>query len=332
VHRNQILIIQTAFIGDVILATAFVEKVAETYPDSEIDFVLRKGNEVILQNNPHIRNTFVWDKKNKITSLVELIKKIRKNHYQFVFNIQRFLSTGLITSFAKAEIKVGFDKNPLSFLYSEKIKHCIPDFDGSKALHEVERNLKLLKAVTPINPAVPKPNLYLKTQTAPQKIDPYVVLAPNSVWFTKKWPAHKWSELLGLLLETNLDVHFIGAPDEFEYCQKIIGTAASEKVKNNCGKLSLLESAELMSNAKRVIVNDSGPLHLASAVNAKTTALFCSTIPEFGYGPLSDQSIVLESPKKLACRPCGLHGKSQCPLKHFECAEGISAKKVFETV
>ena len=115
-----------------------------------------------------------------------------------------------------------------------------------------------------------------------------------------------------------------------ELCEKIRNN--SPHVENLCGKLNLLDSAALMINAKRVIVNDSAPLHLASANNAKVTALFCSTIKEFGYYPLSSDSIVLEVEEKLSCRPCGLHGKKACPLVHFKCGYDVSVDRVIKSI
>jgi heptosyltransferase-2 len=88
------------------------------------------------------------------------------------------------------------------------------------------------------------------------------------------------------------------------------------------GDLTLLQSAALMSKAEMNYTNDSGPLHLSSAMNAPTTAVFCSTIPEFGFGPLSDVSKIVETTIDLPCRPCGLHGHKKCPQSHFKC--GIS--------
>jgi heptosyltransferase-2 len=101
---------------------------------------------------------------------------------------------------------------------------------------------------------------------------------------------------------------------------------------NLCGQLNLLESAALMEGAERVFVNDSGPLHLASAMNAKTTAFFCATIPQFGYGPLATGAVVLESPEKLDCRPCGLHGHTSCPRGHFKCAKNVTVEMALTTI
>ena len=94
----------------------------------------------------------------------------------------------------------------------------------------------------------------------------------------------------------------------------------------------LLESAALMAQAAWVLTNDSGPLHLASAVNAPTVAVYCSTVPAFGFGPLSDRSRVVESAESLPCRPCGVHGKTSCPLGHFACGESITVEQVLSAL
>ena len=95
---NKILIIQTAFIGDVILATSLIEEVAKKFPNSSIDFLLRNGNQSILKENPHINKTIIWNKKeNKNLNLFKIILKIRKEKYDTVINIQRFFNSGLMS-------------------------------------------------------------------------------------------------------------------------------------------------------------------------------------------------------------------------------------------
>jgi heptosyltransferase-2 len=79
-------------------------------------------------------------------------------------------------------------------------------------------------------------------------------------------------------------------------------------------------------------VNDSAPMHFASAVNAPVTAIYCSTIPAFGYGPLSDNSNIVETHEQLSCRPCGLHGYKACPQGHFKCAFGITNEQLLSAL
>jgi heptosyltransferase-2 len=317
---TKILIIQTAFIGDVVLATSIVEKLKQHYPESRIDFLLRKGNESLLLNHPHINQIIVFDKKkNKYGNLFKLIKKIRAEKYDDVINVQRFFTTGLIIAFSGAKYTIGFDKNPLSFLFSEKIKHEIAVGSGK---HEVERNLKLIESIT--GPGFVKPRLYpseadfnkLKTTS------PYVCIAPASVWFTKQWPSHKWLELINALPD-DLNIFLLGSKADYDLCDNIKSGIENResKIHNLAGQLSFLESAALMKNAKMNFVNDSAPLHFASAMNAPVTAVYCSTIPAFGFGPLSDTSFIAEIDYKLYCRPCGLHGYKACPEGHFKCSE-----------
>ena len=106
--------------------------------------------------------------------------------------------------------------------------------------------------------------------------------------------------------------------------ERIKVNSGNDQVENLAGKLTLTESAELIKNARMNYVNDSAPLHMASAMNAPVTAYFCSTVPEFGFGPLSEHSVIVETNEKLSCRPCGLHGHKQCPQGHFNCGNQIS--------
>ena len=87
-----------------------------------------------------------------------------------------------------------------------------------------------------------------------------------------------------------------------------------------------------MQNAKMNYVNDSAPMHLASAMNAPVTAIFCSTVTWFGYTPLSDKSFVVEKDEALYCRPCTTHGRRVCPEKHFKCALDIKTEQLLATI
>lgn len=328
---NKILVIQTAFIGDVVLATSFIELLKRYDPNSEIHFLLRSGTESILRDNPHIKKIHVWEKrKNKHLNLIKLLFQIRSEKFNYVYNIQRFFSSGLLTAFSGAKIKIGFDKNPLSFLFSKRIAHKIPYELNGRFLHEVERNALLYNKNEII-----RPRLYFNAQEE-KKIDEltspikqFIVLAPKSVWFTKEWPKGKWIEL-SRILDKSFHLFFIGSKDDSTFIEEIIKNL--KNATNLCGKLSLKESACLMIKASRVIANDSAPLHLASSVNAKTTAIFLSTIPEFGYGPLSDDSKVVQLHPRLDCMPCGLHGKKKCPKGHFNCAIKLDVKEVLKTI
>jgi len=325
----KFLIIQTAFIGDVVLATVLADALKRKYPDAEIHFLLKKGNEALLENHPSVDRLFIWDKKNgKYRNLFRLIAELRKTRYTEIFNLQRFFSSGLITLLARAGRRSAFDKNPLSFLFSGKIAHRIPDMREGRPIHEAERNLLFLQAP---GSEPPRPTLYPSEQDR-QKVESiaetkaYFVIAPSSIWYTKQWPIEKWKELLMRLPLTHR-VFLVGSAEERGKASLL------EKIHpdtvNLCGELSMMQTVALMEKAEHVFTNDSAPLHFASAVNARHTAIFTSTVPEFGFGPLSEYGRIAQTNLDLKCRPCGLHGKRSCPRKHFKCATSISAVQVF---
>ena len=163
---NRILIIQTAFLGDVILATPVVSELKRVYPSAEIDFLVKKGTESLLANNPKINTVYTFDKsKGKLRGIRSFIRPFRKNEYDLTINLHRFGSSGLIAGLSGAKIRYGFKKNPFSFLYTKKFDHKIGD-----GTHEVSRNLSLISefgAVQILRPELsPSPEDF-------QRLEPY---------------------------------------------------------------------------------------------------------------------------------------------------------------
>ncbi len=322
----KFLIVQTAFIGDVVLATPLVEKLCRFFPAAQIDFLLRKGNENLLLGHPHLRQMLVWDKKqDKYRGLWRLMHRLRAEQYDVVINCQRFAASGLLTICSGAKETVGFAKNPFSRFFSRRLPHLFGTIE--QPIHEVERNLRLIEHLT--DTSLERPKLYptavdfakaaqLANRTA------YICLAPTSVWFTKQFPAHKWLELLRRL-PMDRQIFLLGGREDEAACEAIRAQAEQPNVVNLAGQLTFLESAALVQGAGMNYVNDSAPMHIASAMDAPVTAVFCSTVPGFGFTPLSARNWVVQTDTPLACRPCGLHGYAVCPLGHFACAETIDA-------
>jgi len=322
---NTYLIIQTAFIGDVILSTSLIEKIRMNDPEARIDFLLRKGNEGLLRNHPHINRLYVLNKKErKWRHVIGMIREIRKEKYDYMINLQRFLTTGIISFLTPAGMKAGFDKNPLSRFFDVRVKHSIGD-----GTHEIARNIKLVEHL--FGGTFVRPRLYPGEEDYKAVSEytggDYVCLAPASVWYTKQFPEERWLELIGRL-PSDRTVYLIGGPDDRELCDRIVLQSANDKVYNLAGQHGFLETAALMEQARMNYVNDSAPLHIASAMNAPVRAVFCSTVPSFGFYPVSDDSKVVEVEYELYCRPCGLHGFRQCPEGHFRCARDIDINKL----
>ena len=325
---KKILVIQTAFIGDVVLATAMLEALHQKAPETSISILVRKGNEALFHAHPFIDQVLVWDKKqHKYGNWLQLLITIRNSQFDVVINVQRYAATGLWTALSGAKMKIGFDKNPFAFLFTNKIVHQ----SVGNGLHETERNHALLLPMGNFSNA--KPALYPSLQD--QKVvegyqtAPYLCMAPASVWYTKQFPMHQWVKLLNSIPFEG-PIYLLGGPGDKSLNDQIMQAVKKENLVNMAGRLSFLASAALQKGAVLNYVNDSAPMHFASAVNAPVVAIYCSTVPDFGYGPLSDTSFIIETKQALSCRPCGLHGKKQCPLKHFNCAETITMEQIYQ--
>jgi ADP-heptose:LPS heptosyltransferase len=324
---NKILVIQTASIGDVILATAVIEKLHLFYTGAAIDLLVKKGNESLFTGHPFLNQVITWNKKErKLLNFEKILLDVRKNRYDAVINIQRFGLTGLLTAFSGSKKRIGFSKNPFSVFFSDSIRH---EIRGN--IHEVDRNQSLVSALTDNSPA--KPKLY-PTEKDFEKVSEFIqkvycTISPGSLWATKQYPEARWTEFVNKT-DPALKVILLGSKDDREMCERIIRNSDHENSLNLAGELTLLESAALMRDAVMNFTNDSAPMHLASAMNAPVTVIYCSTVPGFGFGPLSDNSGIVEIREKLYCRPCGLHGLKSCPEKHFRCAHDIATEQILK--
>jgi len=329
---QKICVIQTAFIGDVVLSTALLESLHAKYPTSQIDIVVRKGNEALFANHPFVNQVIIWNKQSqKYKNWFSVLKQLRAGKYDALVNVQRYAATGLWTALSNAKVKIGFDKNPFSFLFTHKVKHLAMQ----PGLHETQKNHDLILALD-AEIELNNPRLH-PTHTDFEKVkhlqsEPYICIAPASVWFTKQFPVAQWIHFLNQL-QLEGKVYIIGGPGDKALGDQIIaGINKESKVYQNvinvAGQFHFLSSAALQKGAVLNYVNDSAPMHFASAVNAPVVAIYCSTIPDFGYGPLSDQSFVVQTQEALPCKPCGIHGKKACPLQHFNCGFTIQMQQL----
>lgn len=330
-------IVQTAFPGDVVLALGLVETLHAAYPDAELHLLVRKGNEALVAGHPFLTKVWVWNKKQqKFSGLLKLALEWRQLGFHAVVNAQRFFTSGLFTALASPAISTGFDKNPLSALFTEAKPHTIIGWPrGAHAAdvpapHELERNHTLLEPVFKLWPPLTTtrvlPRLYPSHEDymaiGQYQSKPYHCIAPASVWFTKQYPASQWQRLINTA-DPALNIYLIGGPADVGFAQEIMAGCQHTGLVNLVGKLGFLESAALMGGAQMNYTCDSAPLHVAGAMGAPVTAIFCSTVPSFGFGPMAANGRVVEVQEPLACRPCGLHGKRACPEGHFKCAMAV---------
>lgn len=321
----KVLLIQTASLGDTILATAAAVSIKKTYPDAEVHFLCKDSTKHILEDHPWIDRVWVWDKsKFKYRNLHNLIKKLRNYRFDAAVNFQRHLTTAVLLAFIKANKKALFRSHFLSFFFRHKLRHVL------RSKHEVERNLELLRLIFPeVSYALPVISVKKPENFEPRV--PYITIFPGSLWKTKQTPLEKWIEFINIL-PSSIAVYILGSKSDRSLGDEIVAKATRENVFNLCGDFSLLEVAFLMKGALMNYTNDSAPAHIATATGAPVTTVFCSTIPDFGFYPLSPVSYVVEVDEDLACRPCGIHGRHRCPEKHFDCGKKIDVKKLLQNL
>lgn len=223
--------------------------------------------------------------------------------------------------------RVGFDTSPGRLLYTRRVRF-------RRERHHAERMLRLaLGDTAEIAPAALRPHVYPAASDRdavdqllapiPNDARPLVALAPGSVWATKRWPYYAE---LAKALRPRARAVIIGSTDDIPLAREI-GQATGGDAIDACGHLTLLGSAELIGRCKVLVTNDSAPLHLASAMNTATVAIFGPTVPAFGFGPLAEAAAIAEHPT-LECRPCHPHGPMVCPLGHWRCMRDLAVESV----
>ena len=329
---KKILVIQTAFLGDVILITPLIRAVRQLFPSAQIDALVLPQTSSILQNNPYLTEILHFDKrKDKWKSFFNTIKTIRKNKYDLAISPHSSTTTAYLMLLGGIKERLGFNRWHAAKYLTLKVPHL-------QGVHKIKKNLHLLSVFSDQefemdtelyteDQSVKKYQQELQKFTGNRK--PVIALAPGSVWYTKRWPEEKYIELTKLLRQSGYNLIFVGGPDEREICTKIINKAGIE-AKNYAGEASPLDSAALLKYCDMLICNDSGAMHIANAVKTDVIAFFGPTVRDIGYFPFRENDIVMEL--NMECRPCGSHGGNACPLEHHNCMKNISAQSVLKVI
>jgi lipopolysaccharide heptosyltransferase II len=318
------LVIQTAFLGDVVLTTPLLAALAQGH--GPVDVVTTPAAAPLLGTHPAVRQVIPYDKRGPdrgFTALVGLARRLAKTRYEAAYLPHRSLRSAALAFLARVPKRVGFaDGWPL--LYTETRRR-------PNTGHEIDR---LLALVGPTDGAA-APRLY--PQSHDQRVvdtclrdagiaGEFVTLAPGSIWGTKRWPYY---EELAVWLAARIAVVVVGGAEDAELCRRIAEAVrrSGGRALDSSGRLTLLQSAALIGRARLLVTNDSAPLHFASALGTQVVALFGPTVPEFGFGPIGDGDLTL-GVTNLACRPCSDHGPPTCPLGHHRCMRELHMETV----
>jgi heptosyltransferase-2 len=307
-----------------------IKAIKSIYPDVELDVMVIPQTAGVLENNPNINELIIFNKrKNKIISFIKTLLLLRRNKYSIAITPHSSITTAWLLKLANIKVRIGFDR----WSAAKYLTHKVPHLEN---MHKTEKNLELLKHISddvfPIQTEMfPTEQMYSKAKKIADDLQAStkktIAIAPGSVWFTKKWPTEYYKELLRNLVEMNYGIILIGSKDEEDICNEIMPTKNSI---NLAGKLSLLESAAIISICDLMICNDSGALHIANAMQTDVFAFFGPTVQSIGYYPFRKHDFVFEL--EMECRPCGSHGGNTCPLNHHSCMRDILPNIVIEKV
>ncbi len=323
---NNYLIIQTAFLGDVVLALSMAEYIKQKDENSKVVFLTTNAGKPIAEECEFIDVVLAYDKRGTekgLSGIFNLSKKLNKYNFEVVFTPHRSFRSTLLTKLIKTETNYGFDKNSMSGLFKNRVKYQTDK-------HEIIRNLSLVRA----NWKDDSEDLIRPRLNYRQVKSDSIVMAPGSVWFTKRWPEEKWAELILHPYLMDKKIILIGAKSDIKTSAKVLKLVDGRhpNIENRTSIDDIKKTILVISIGKLLISNDSAPQHIAGAVDTPVITIYGSTIPAFGFYPTGENDKTIEIQEKLECRPCTDHGKKKCPIKTFDCMVKIEIDSVIALI
>jgi len=312
---KTILFMTLSNLGDVVLTTPVFQKLCEAFPEAVIDVSVGPAGSWIFDGHKAVREICVYERHRSFPNRLRHLRKIRRKDYDLVVD----LKNTLIPFFAGSRFRMSF---PV----------WIKDMISRRSLHKKDEHLLKLKDLgidgrsenffIPITPENKRTIDGLMTDTGGRKT---VLMNPGSKSHLKRWDARKYAILSDRMMkELGCRIFIAGREDDDREIVDRVLSFVSGPVVDICGKLSASALAEFMRRSDIVITNDSAPLHIASAVDVPTIAIFGPS-DERKYGPLSRRSRVISPDVK--CRPCG---KALCSMGPEEgCISRINVEDVF---
>lgn len=323
----KILIVQTSFLGDVVLTTPVMVALKERYPEARFTWVTTPEAAALLKHDPWIDEVIPFDKNRSERSLGALMRKageLAQKRFDLAFALQRSWRTSLLMALSRMEERTGFEESGLSFLYRHRVKR------DRSADHEVLRNLSLIQESRefPLR-VIPKAfdgSSHSRAENESIAVDPTacIVLGVGSAWATKRWTVGGFIEVARGVVARGLTPVLLGSEADQSRAELVV----EEVPQARNVRLKLDDTVQFVSKCAGVVCHDSLLLHLSSAFKRPTVAIFCSTVPEFGFGPWQNPGAKVLQVDGLSCKPCGRHGHAACPTGTWACARELSSQRV----
>ena len=325
----KILLVQTSFLGDVILSTPVIAALKTRYPQAELWMMITPQAYELVRRDPLLAGVIPFHKRGAdsgMRGLWRMAKKIRAMNFDCVYALHRSLRTSLVLALAGVPRRIGFSNARGPRFYHER-------HERPRELHEVQRNLCILDGPQGVAGLPDDLRLFAPDEVRPEiraQLEGnhgWAALAPGSVWKTKRWFADGYREVAERLV-SKTPVVVLGGPGEEGPAERV---AAGLPVINLAGRTSLAEMLFIIKHARLLVCNDSMALHVASAFKIPTVTIFCATSPEFGFGPWKNIARVVEK-QDLLCKPCARHGGRRCPLGTEACMRELPASAVLDAI
>lgn len=331
---EKILVIQTAFLGDAILTLPMLEKLNEKFPDSVIDVLCTPSTKEIFEASPFVNEVLVMNKKGSHKSLFQLFRfasEIKSSSYTKIYSPHRSFRTAFIVMQSYVKDTYGFSNASLFHAYRNIVQY-------REECHEVQRNLDLIGYDYSSDSWRITPKLKISTESQ-RKVEQFllsnqlsgnlIAIAPGTIWATKKYPEQYFQEIIKHFATKSYKILIIGGKSDEQSSQRLAN--GNKNVVTPSGRFSIIETIELLKKVRILITNDSAPTHMGICANVPVLTIYCSTIPGFGFYPYNKKSSYI-SFNDLKCKPCGIHGYEECPIKSFDCGYKLSPNIIISKI
>jgi heptosyltransferase-2 len=322
-----LLIVQTSFLGDVVLTTPLLAVLRERLEPRRCAVLVRPEAVPLMAGHPDVDQVLVDDKHGGdagARGALRTARRLRAERFDLVVSPHRSLRTALVLAAAGIPRRVGFRESRGAFLYHERVARV-------QARHDVERNLALAEPFGgEVAPRAPR--LHVTEAAAaraasllPPGPGPLVGIAPGSVWPTKRWTAEGFAAVAAALANEGARCVLLGGPADAALATAIAAESGGRALVL-AGRTDLATLVAIVDRLALLVANDSAPMHIACARGVAVVAVFCATTTTLGYGPYGARATVVEA--DLACRPCGRHGGRRCPRGTEDCMRLVDAAAV----
>ena len=334
---QRILLMRLSSLGDVLLVSPILRLLRNACPKAQIDILTKAQYTDVFRAHPEVSRLLTIPSSGH--SLKQTIRSLRSHSYDIAMDLHGKPLTRLLLSLTQSRYKFTYS--------SQNLKKDLWIHFGWNTFSEITpvpelyaaplRKLGLKSKLPPLEmyfepEVIEATKAYIKKElSALTSINspPLLALAPGARWATKCWPVESFARLAKEASEKmGATLVILGGPSESSLAQKLCDQIKPQvPVINSVGHLSLMESGALLQQCQSLVSNDSGLMHMATALGVPVVAIFGPTAEEFGFYPFQSPSRVVSHP--LPCRPCSRQGSRSCPKSHHLCMKEISHQRVF---